>query len=85
MADWQEKQRKRDAARRDVVMALPVLQLRRHGAVSSVNAEDVLVSVSLGPAGQAVALWSTAEDRAALASTTIQPRWVVILDCDGCG
>jgi hypothetical protein len=54
-------------------MALPVVRVRHHQALSSTGADDVLVSVSVGAAGQAVALWSTAEDRALLASTTTRP------------
>lgn len=75
-AEW----RRRDNERRRAVMALPVVRVRRHDTISPTEADDVLVSVSVGPAGQAVALWSTGEDRAALASTTTQPEWATFPD-----
>jgi hypothetical protein len=50
MSGWQEERRRRDRARRDEVMGLPVLQVRRHGVIDG-PAGDVLVCASVGPAG----------------------------------
>lgn len=41
---------------------------------------DVLVSASIGPAGDLVALWSAGEDEAALRSVTTQPGWATFPD-----
>ncbi|MFG1891110.1 hypothetical protein ACGFIR_25000 [Micromonospora sp. NPDC049051] len=41
---------------------------------------DVLVSASIGPAGELVALWSNAADEAALRSVTTQPGWATFPD-----
>ena len=73
MSDWEFKRRKRDEKRRAAVMALPVLPVRQHGTITGVRDDDVLVSSSIGPAGEAVALWSTAEDAAALTSAATEP------------
>lgn len=42
------------------------VKLRAHGELTPVNAQDVLVTTGVGPHGEAVALWSTAEGREAL-------------------
>ncbi len=41
---------------------------------------DVLVSASIGPAGELVALWSARKDEAALRSVTTQPGWATFPD-----
>ena len=71
MSDWEFKRRKRDEERRAAVMALPVLPVRPHGTITGVRDDDVLVSSSIGPAGEAVALWSAAGD-GVTAQVTVQ-------------
>ena len=61
MSDWQERRRRRDRARRDEVMSLPVLQVRHHGVIDGQDG-DVRICASVGPAGEVVAVWTTAED-----------------------
>ena len=70
MSDWQEERRRRDRARRDEVMSLPVLRVRRHGVIDGHDG-DVLVCASVGPAGEVVAVWTTPEDREAVTSATV--------------
>ena len=48
MSGWQEERRRRDRARRDEVMSLPVLRVRRHGAIEGQDG-DVLACASVGP------------------------------------
>ena len=48
MSDWQEERRRRDRARRDEVMRLPVLRVRRHGVIDGHDG-DVLICASVGP------------------------------------
>ena len=59
---------------------LPILPLRRHGRVTPADDGDVLLSVSVGPAGEAVALWSAPADQEALTSVTVQPGWASFPD-----
>jgi hypothetical protein len=80
MNDWQKRQRQRDELRRAEVMTLPILKVRHHAAVAAAQDGDVLVSASVGPKGEVIALWSTAEDLATLASTTTQPGWATFPD-----
>lgn len=61
-------------------MKAPVLPLRRHGRIAPAVGGDVLLSVSIGPAGEAVALWSAPADREALTSVTVQPGWASFPD-----
>jgi hypothetical protein len=70
MSDWHEERRRRDRARRDEVMSLPVLKVRRHGVIDGPDG-DVLVCASVGPTGEAVAVWTTPEDLEAVTSTTV--------------
>jgi hypothetical protein len=70
MSDWQEERRRRDRARRDEVMRLPLLQVRRHGVIAGHDG-DVLVCASVGPTGEVVAVWTTPEDQEAATSTTV--------------
>ena len=70
MSDWQEERRHQDRARRDEVMRLPVLPVRRHGVIDGLDS-DVRVCASVGPAGEVVAVWTTAEDLEAVTSRTI--------------
>lgn len=70
MSDWREERRRQDRTRREEVMRLPVLQVRRHGVLDGQDG-DLRVCASVGPAGEAVAVWTTAEDLAAVTSRTI--------------
>jgi hypothetical protein len=67
--DWQEEQRRR----RTTVMALPTLKVRHHAVLAPARPGDVRVAASVGPAGEVVALWSPAEELAALTATTTRP------------
>ena len=69
MSDWQEERRRRDRARRDEVMSLPVLQIRRRGVLDGQDG-DVRVCASVGPDGNVVAVWTTAEGLEAVTSRT---------------
>ena len=70
MSDWQEERRRRDRARREEVMRLPVLRARRHGAIDGQD-DDVLVCASVGPVGELVVLWTAPEGLEAVSSTTV--------------
>jgi hypothetical protein len=62
------------------VLGLPVLPLHRHGKLTAAASGDTLVSVSVGPAGEAVASWSTPADQETLTSVTEQPGWASFPD-----
>ena len=51
MSDWQEQRRRRDQARRDEVMGLPVLPARHRGVVEGQDG-DVRVCAPVGPADE---------------------------------
>jgi hypothetical protein len=70
MSDWREQQRQRDRIRRDEVMSLAVLRVRHHGILDAPDV-DVLVCASIGPVGEAVAVWTAPEGLEALTSTTV--------------
>ena len=70
MSDWQEERRHRDRTRREEVMSLPVVQVRRHGVIDGQDG-DVRVCASVGPAGEMVAVWTTAEGLEAVTSRTV--------------
>jgi len=70
MSDWQEERRGQDRVRRDEVMSLPVLQIRRHGVIDGQDG-DVRVCASVGAAGEVVAVWTTAEGLEAVTSRTV--------------
>ncbi|MEV0675896.1 hypothetical protein AB0I60_05160 [Actinosynnema sp. NPDC050436] len=79
MDDDRARQREqRDAARRAVVMALPAVRVRHHARLVAPQQNDVQVSVSVGPSGEAVVLWSAAEDLSALRSVTTQQGWATL-------
>src|SRR5262249_21153055 len=69
------KLKDREEQQRAEVLGLPVLPLRRHGRVTAADDGDALLSVSVGPAGEAVALWAAPADQEALTSGTVQPQW----------
>lgn len=73
--DWVAERDRRDAARRQEVLRLPVVPLRLRGSVRSPEAEDVLVSVGVGPDGEAVAVWATPAEKALLRSVTTREGW----------
>jgi hypothetical protein len=70
MSDWREQQRHRDQVRRDDVMSLAVLRVRHHGILDAPDV-DVLVCASIGPAGEAVAVWTAPASLEAVTSTTV--------------
>ena len=70
MTDSQEERRRWDRVRREEVMSLPALEVRRHGVIDGRDG-DVRVCASVGPAGEVVAVWTTAEDLEAVTSTTL--------------
>lgn len=72
--------KEREEQQRAEVLGLPVVPLRRHGRVRAADDGDALLSVSVGPAGEAVALWSAAADHDALTSVTMQPGWASFPD-----
>lgn len=81
MRDWQEERRRRDRARRDEVMSLPLLQVRRHGVIDGRDG-DVRVCASVWPAGEVVAVWTTPEGREAVISTTVSAAGASFPDPD---
>jgi hypothetical protein len=58
----------------------PPVRLRHHADLAPVLAGDVLVAASIGPYGEAVALWSTPADEEALRSSTVSPGWASFPD-----
>ena len=72
MTDWREKQRDRDRVRRNEVMSLAILRARHHGVLGGRDG-DVLVCASVGPAGEAVAVWTTPDGLEAAISRTVSP------------
>lgn len=80
MAGWENQLKERAERQRAEVLALPDLPLRQHGRVAAADDGDALLSVSVGPVGEAVALWSTPADQEALTSVTVQPGWASFPD-----
>jgi hypothetical protein len=80
VSDWQAEQRERDEKRRAEVMAFPVLPVRRHNVIIVHDAADVLAATSIGPNGEAIALWTSPKGLAALTATTTQPGWASFPD-----
>ncbi|MET8837551.1 hypothetical protein ABZV78_27060 [Micromonospora sp. NPDC004540] len=76
MTSWKGRWRKRKQTSR----ALPTWELGEGSPVLRADPRDALVSASIGPAGELVALWSTSEDEAALRSVTTQPGWATFPD-----
>jgi hypothetical protein len=70
MDDWREEQRRQDLVRREEVLRLPVLAVREHGSIGGQDG-DVRVCKSVGPAGEVVAVWTTAEGADAVHARTI--------------
>jgi hypothetical protein len=73
VAGWEKKLKAREEQQRAEVLRLPVVSLRRHGRVAAPDDGDALLSVSVGPVGEAVALWSAAADHGSLTSVTPTP------------
>ncbi|NMO53955.1 hypothetical protein HH310_22585 [Actinoplanes sp. TBRC 11911] len=63
----------RDADERTDVRALPELVLRRHGRLTAGDHGDELLTMSVGPAGEAIGLWCSPDDVAGLTSMTTEP------------
>lgn len=57
-----------------------VVELRRHAELVPVKPGDVLVTVSVGPVGEAIAVWSDPSGRAALQARTSRPGWASFPD-----
>lgn len=64
---------KSKSARRNV-------RLRPHGQLTPVDRGDALVTVSVGPHNEAIAMWSTASGRRALQARKTQPGWASFPD-----
>ncbi|MFC0505005.1 hypothetical protein [Micromonospora costi] len=75
MTGWKSRRRNRGRAAR-----LPTWALGEGLPVIRPEGSDALGSGSIGPAGELVALWSTAENEAALRSVTTQPGWATFPD-----
>jgi hypothetical protein len=56
--------------------SLPAYAVRWHAAISPPADGEVLVTASVGPRGEVIALWSTAEGKEALHSRVVQPSGV---------
>jgi hypothetical protein len=61
--------------RRAEVMALPTVAVTHHATLTPATDGDVLVTASIGPGGEAVAVWSSADGERALTANTTQPGW----------
>jgi hypothetical protein len=72
MSDWQEQRRRRDQLRRDELMRLPALPVRRHAVITGRDG-DVLVCASVGPGGELAAVWAAGADLDAVTSRTVSP------------
>jgi len=70
MEDWREQQRRQDLVRREEVLRLPVLPVREHGLIGGRDG-DVRVCASVGPGGEVVSVWTTAEGKQAVTSRTV--------------
>jgi hypothetical protein len=57
-----------------------VLPVRRHNVIIVHDAADVLAATSIGPNGEAIALWTSPKGLAALTATTTQPGWASFPD-----
>jgi len=77
VAGWEQELKDREERQRAEVLRLPVLPLCRYTAADD---GDVLLSVAVGPAGEAVAVWSAPGDQEALTSVTVQPGWASFPD-----
>ncbi|MGW6441658.1 hypothetical protein [Lentzea sp. NPDC055074] len=66
--DWEQ----RNEARRAEVLALPAVETRQHARLLPPLPGDVLVSASVGPADDVVALWASPADVESLTSVTTQ-------------
>lgn len=60
------RRERRQGVQRQTTAPTPVINVRRHGQILAPQGGDLRVSVSVGPSGEAIALWSAAEDLSAL-------------------
>jgi hypothetical protein len=79
MSDWREEQRRRDEARREQVMRLPVVQVRHHGVVSGPGG-SVRVCASVGPSGEVAAVWTAPAGLEAVTARTVSAGGAVFPD-----
>jgi len=73
---WEEKYRREEESREAAMQSLPAVAVRRHAAISPPADGDVLVTASVGPRGELIALWSTLEGEKALHSRVVEPSGV---------
>ncbi|MET8093106.1 hypothetical protein [Micromonospora sp. NPDC005220] len=74
MKEWKGRSRRKADGARSAWKLNPGVPLRKP------DEGDVLVSASIGPEGDLVALWSNPGDEAALRSVTTQPGWATFPD-----
>jgi hypothetical protein len=70
---WEDEHRREEERREASMKSLPACAVRWHAAISPLADGDVLVTASVGPRGEVIALWSTAEGEAALHSRVVAP------------
>ncbi|GAA4934896.1 hypothetical protein [Actinoplanes utahensis] len=80
MSDAEKAVAERDARELAEMCDLPTLELRRHGGLTVPRDGDVLLALSVGPAGEAVTLWCAEADRDGVNSVTVQPGWATFPD-----
>lgn len=73
--DWERDFKAQEERRRAEVMALPTLAVTHRATLTPPMDGDVLVTASIGPNGEAIAVWSSAEGKRALTATTTEPGW----------
>ncbi|MGW6424880.1 hypothetical protein ACWF82_19575 [Nocardia sp. NPDC055053] len=74
LTEWQEQWWLSDEERRAAMMALPTLEVRHHAVIAPAAPDDVRMAVSVGPAGEVIALWCSAAERRALIPTAMERR-----------
>jgi hypothetical protein len=72
--------RRNDAARREQVMELPVVEAAHCGAITAPRDGDVRICASVGPAGEVIAVWAAAPDLEAATSRTVSPAGAAFPD-----
>lgn len=73
--DWQRRHRLQTERRRKELLHAPSVRLREGRVLQPPYADAELVTTSIGPTGEIVALWSQPSGRESLRSTTTQPGW----------
>jgi hypothetical protein len=72
--------RRNDAARRDQVMELPLVEAAHCGAIVAPRDGDVRICASVGPAGEVIAVWAAGPDLEAATSRTVSPAGATFPD-----